>query len=341
MFQTKLYVDEAWMKRFSFGLERFKKVKNGVHVCRCPFCGDSKKRKAITRFYFYTKKGQLFVHCKNCNYSHSFFVFVKDYAPDQFDEYKKETLLDSFLNNNRKPTESVLDKPKNKPNFSESKTIKKLRNTTNCFDLPNDHPAKSYLYSRGFEKEQIKRLLYTDDFQSVASQINKESAKKLEKEPRIVIPFYDKDGNINLIQGRALGKSGLKYITIKLHDDVDKTYGLESIDRTKTTYCVEGPIDSLFVDNCMATCDANLTRSDADVLIFDNEPRNPDIVKLIENAINEKRKVVIWPFSPDSKVDINDMIKNGVSQKMLMKVIRNCTYQGLTALIKFKQWKKV
>lgn len=340
MFQTKLYVDENWMNRLGFGLQRFKKVKKGVYVCRCPFCGDSKKRKSITRFYFYTRNDRLNVQCKNCGYSHSFFVFMKDYAPQLFDEYKKETLLDNFKPRQRQQsTNNIFDHQKTtKPKF-EDKPITTLKGTV-C--VVENQVAKTYLYKRGFSNDQMKHLLYTNDFKSVASQLNVEASKKLiDNEPRIVIPFYDADGAIKLIQGRTLKPSKMKYITIKINDDIDKIYGVERINQSETVYCVEGPLDSLFVDNCIATCDANLVRSNADVLIFDNEPRNADIVKLIESAIKEGRSVVIWPNSPDKKLDINDMIKAGISQKMLMNVIKQCTYKGLMAELKFRQWKKV
>lgn len=340
MFQTKLYVDEAWMKQLSFGLKRFHKIKKGVHSCRCPFCGDSKKSSTKTRFYFYIRKGSLFAQCKNCSYSRSFYNFVYDYAPQSFEEYKNETLLSNFTKNKREDTNTLVEN-ETKPDF-ETPSISTLKGTKPCLSLDDNHPAMIYLYKRGMKKKQLERLLYTDDFKSVASQLDPEASKKLiDNESRIVIPFYDSDGNIKLIQGRTLKPSKMKYITIKLHDDVSKIYGLETIDRTRTTYCVEGPIDSLFVDNCLATCDSNLTRSDADVLIFDNEPRNPEIVKIMEDAIEDGRSIVIWPNSPDKKIDINDMIKSGISQEMLMKVIRKCTYKGLMAKLKFKQWKKV
>lgn len=340
MFSTKLYVDQAWMKRVSMGLKRFAKVKPGVHVCRCPFCGDSKKSSTRARFYFYEKKGSLNVDCKNCTYSGSFFNFVRDFCPELFDEYKKETLLSDFKKPQRRKTK--ITESNTKPVFDEPKGFKELRKTTNCLDLPDSHPAKQYLYQRNFGDDQIKRLLYTDDFKAVASQLNKEAAKNLlDNEERIVIPFYDRDGYIKLIQGRALGKSKMKYITIKIHDDVDKTYGLETIDKSKTVYCVEGPLDSLFVDNCIATCDADLVRSDADVLIYDNQPRNLDVIKHMKRAIDEGRSLVIWPNSPNEKQDINDMIMAGISPKMLMAVIRKCTFKGLKAKVKFNEWKKV
>jgi hypothetical protein len=345
MFQTKLYVDEAWMKRLSFGLKRFHKVKKDVHACRCPFCGDSKKSSTKTRFYFYVRKSTLLTQCKNCGYSRSFFNFVSDYSPDSFEEYKKETLLHSFTKGKKEEpkqdTSKLLNQSKPKT-LKDAVGFKRLKNTIPCIDLPEDHVAKVYLYKRGFQKAQIEKLLYTDDFKSVASQLDREaSVNLLENEPRIVIPFYDSSGRIKLIQGRALKETKMKYITIKIDDDVDKTYGLESLDASKTSYCVEGPLDSLFVDNCIATCDANLIRSDADVLIFDNQPRNKDVVNYMQQAIKEGRSIVIWPNSPDGKQDINDMVKSGVTPELLMRVIRKCTYRGITAQLKFNQWKKV
>lgn len=345
MFQTKLYVDEAWMKRLSLGLKRFKKIKKNVHACRCPMCGDSKSSPTVTKFYFYVRGGQLNVQCKKCGYSKSFFNFVKDFAPNDFDEYKKETLLHSFKTkkHSSKETEkqeNLIQSTNHKPEFNQD--ITSLKHTINCSDLDETHPAKVYLYNRKFSLDQIERLLYTDDFKSVASQMDKEASKKLlDNEPRIVIPFYDRDGKIKIIQGRALNDTKMKYITIKVDDDVDKTYGLEQIDPDKTVYCVEGPLDSLFVDNCIATCDSNLTRSHADVLIFDNEPRNPEIVNLISQAIEQGRSVVIWPNSPNQKMDINDLVKSGISKKMLMAVIRKRTFKGLLARLEFNKWKKV
>lgn len=62
-----------------------------------------------------------------------------------------------------------------------------------------------------------------------------------------------------MVQGRSLiADHRLKYISVKTSDDIDKIYGKYELDTSKTTYCVEGPLDSLFIDNCVATCDANL-----------------------------------------------------------------------------------
>jgi hypothetical protein len=76
-------------------------------------------------------------------------------------------------------------------------------------------------------------------------------------------------------------------------------------------------------------------------LIFDNQPRSKEIVKLMEQAITDKRKIVIWPVSPDEKIDINDMIKMGLSKLELIEIIERNTFSGLKAKLAFTKWKKV
>ena len=65
-----------------------------------------------------------------------------------------------------------------------------------------------------------------------------------------------------------------------LDEDAPKLYGLENINTQKPIYILEGPFDSLFVENSVAMCG-----SDVDIRsfgwsdyiwVFDNEPRNRD-----------------------------------------------------------------
>lgn len=351
MINQKYHVDIAWINRLSYSLTRFKKVKTDVYNCRCPVCGDSKKNKRIGRFYFYKKKQQMNVMCHNCGYSKSLFNFIKEQFPFDFDEYKKETIFDSFkpreltkVGQNRPAvtlqddSESVLEE------LSEAHSVENvLSDCVNMSDLPDGHFAKTYLLGRSFSEKELERLYFSDNFKSVAAKLNEESADKLpEKESRIIIPFVNEYGQVEMLQGRSLDPNArIKYVSIKVNDEVEKVYGLYEANRDRTTYCVEGPFDSLFVDNCLASCDANLTRVDADVFIWDNQPRNKDVLKYMEAAIEAKKKVVIWPFVPKEKMDINDLIKKGVTREQLMKTIKKSTYSGLTARMKFMEWKKL
>ena len=73
------------------------------------------------------------------------------------------------------------------------------------------------------------------------------------------------------------------------------------------------------------------------VWIYDNEPRNREIVNRIGKTIDSGASVVIWPESIDDK-DINDMVMSGLD---VQSVIKLNTYSGLEAKLKFTTWKKI
>jgi hypothetical protein len=272
---------------------------------------------------------------------------MKDQCPSEFEDYKKDQMLKRLKTSQRRST--PVQQPRNSNKHHNKETTnrtderKSLVGCVSLADLSDTHKAVKYMIGRCFEREQINRLFYSEDFKVTAQAINPEPLSEyFPSEERIVIPFYDNEGNVDMVQGRSLDpNSSLRYISIKSHEDVDKIYGKEFVDPSRTTYCVEGPFDSLFVDNCYATCDSALQRSDADVLIFDNEPMNEEIVELMSKAIANKRNVVIWPTSPLEKQDINDMIKMGINKDDLMEIIRSRTFSGLRAKLEFTRWKRV
>ena len=126
-----------------------------------------------------------------------------------------------------------------------------------------------------------------------------------------------------------------------LDDDAPKIYGLDEVQKNETVYITEGPFDSSFIRNSIALCGA-----DGDVAnwgirdcvwIYDNEPRNSEILSRISRAIETGQKVVIWPSTIKEK-DINDMILSGLN---VQSVIELNTYSGLEAKLKFTTWKKI
>jgi len=159
--------------------------------------------------------------------------------------------------------------------------------------------------------------------------------------PRLVIPFFDENNKLFAFQGRAFGNEKLKYITIILDKEKDKLYGLNHVNWNKKVYVVEGPIDSLFLDNCIATAQSDLrVKKDNVILIPDNEPRNKEIVKQVANFIEEGYPVVLWPEDVKEK-DINEMVLSGKTKHQIQQMIDQNTYQGIMAKTKFIFWKKV
>ena len=123
--------------------------------------------------------------------------------------------------------------------------------------------------------------------------------------PRMVIPFRDSNGDIFAYQGRAFGKEKPKYITIILDESVPKIFGLDRVDPSRDIFVVESPIDSLFIQNCIAVAQSDLRvpqYKDKAILVPDNEPRNKQIVQQLERAIDDNYRVVVCMIMCDRKI---------------------------------------
>ena len=153
--------------------------------------------------------------------------------------------------------------------------------------------------------------------------------------------MYDESKTLIGFQGRSLGPNSVKYITVMINEDAPKIYGLDQVNNEKPIYIIEGPFDATLVQNGVAMCGSDLDIrsfgwSDY-IYVYDNEPRNREIVNRVAKLIDRGEKVVIWPNQIIEK-DINDMILGGQN---IMSVIKLNTYSGLEAKIKFNTWKKI
>lgn len=336
-----LYIDQKFAQLVGARLERFKRKSDKLWTFRCPICGDSKKNKSKTRGYFYTKKNNIFFMCHNCHASHSLGTFLKTISQPLYREYILERYKNESHPNVPKPD---FGWAKGMPTFPKAKPVFKIPSIDT---LPDDHSAKLYLKKRKIPVDRWKQLYYADCFRTFIMDLlpDHDFSHLYKEEPRLVIPFYDEDGNLLGVQGRALSNSKVKYITIKTHEDVRKVYGLDTVDLDKTIYVVEGPIDSMFLPNSLATMDAslysiiNIVGSHDYVFVCDNEPRNNAIVKVVEKLIDLKQNVVIWPNGMEHK-DINDMILAGMNQDEILRLIETHTYSDLRAKLEFERWRK-
>ena len=320
-------VDSKYIGLVSSRLQKFKKVKNNLYNFRCPICGDSQKNKNKTRGYLYQVKNNTNFKCHNCGASMSFNNFLKTLDGTLHKQYTMEKFKEGHTGKN-----FVVEAPKlefKKPVFKKSIDLPKA--STNSV-------AKEYLERRKLNPDQF---YYADRFKWW-SNTQKQTFDTIGRdEPRIIIPLYDEEKNMIGFQGRALDKSSNKYITIMIQEEAPKIYGLETIDRKLPIYVVEGPFDSTFIGNSVALCGSDgdlghLEGSDT-ILVYDNEPRNREIVKRIERCIERNQRVVIWPSNILEK-DINDMVLAGHN---VMNVLKLNTYSGLQAKIKFNNWKKI
>jgi transcription elongation factor Elf1 len=334
-----VFIDRTFLLRVSPKLQKFTQKKDNLYNFRCPLCGDSTKNKTKARGYVYEKKNNYFYMCHNCGASTSFYNFLEKIDPSLIKEYALERYKngEQGRDNYVKPTfdEVKIEAPK----FKKSLVIPSINS------LPEEHYAKVYVKSRKIPEGFHSDLYFAEDFKGFVDslQIEKEGLK--EDDPRLVIPFYDEDKNLVAFQGRALGESKLRYITVKTDKDNHKLFGTDRIDTEQMIYVVEGPIDSMFLENAVATADSNLMAASKHfdkskiVLIYDNEPRNKELHKQMDKAIEEHYNVVIWPEMMEEK-DVNDMVLNGFSPDEIQDIISKHTFVNLRAKMEFINWKK-
>ena len=233
------------------------------------------------------------------------------------------------------------------PKFIKYSALADLRKIS---QLELNHPARRYVVGRKIPNRYHAKLFYAPKFKTWTNKLkpNKFDPEKIGKdEPRLLIPFVDQNGNLFGYQGRAFGDTEPRYITIILDELKPRVYGLDAVDLKKHVNIVEGPIDSMFVTNCLAMGGSHLDKTVSSLglqpqnvtIIYDNEPRNKEIVAAIEKAINNGYNVCIWPDNHEYK-DINDMIKDGYTTDMIDTMIKNSTYRDLLAKMRLQQWKK-
>jgi hypothetical protein len=328
------YIDLKFINVLSSRLSKFKRKNDHLFNFRCPHCGDSQKNKTKARAYLYRVKNDMFFKCHNCGMGQNLANFIKFIDTKLHSEYT----LERYKGSAPATPEPKFDfKP---PVFKEVNIIEELPTIA---ELPNEHPAKKYIIKRKIPDKFFDILYYTDQFMSLVNKIKPDTFNNFKGEhPRLIIPFYDTTGNLFAFQGRAFGKEQPKYLTIKLDETKQKVYGLERVNFQKHIYITEGPIDSLFIDNCLAAAGADLTlktNPDNVTYIFDNEPRNKEIVKRMYKIIDNNYNLFIWPESIQSK-DINDLITSGRLIPEVKSIISNNTYNKLSALTRLNTWKK-
>ena len=329
-----IHVDAKYISLVSCRLEKFSRKNENLFNFRCPYCGDSQKNRNRARGYFYRHKGSFIYKCHNCGVGRTVPNFLKDHDYELYQEYVMEAYREG---NTGKGTKIPLPKIEfTKPTFKKEifADLEKIS------DLNTTHPARMMLEERQLPPDSLKQLYYCPKFKEWTNQHKKTFYNVQYDEPRVIIPLKDKDGVFGY-QGRAIGQSSLRYITVMLDENKPKIYGLDKINEKKPVYIVEGPIDSLFLDNSVAMCGSDLDPrsfgwSDY-IWVFDNEPRNREIVNRISKTIDRGDKVVIWQKHVEEK-DINDMTLSGHNVQSL---VESNTYQKLEATLKLKDWKKV
>jgi len=320
-------IDSKYIGLVSSRLQKFKRVKADLYNFRCPICGDSQKHKNKARGYIYPLKADMNFKCHNCGASTTFNNFLKTIDPTLHKQYVMEKFKERNVGRG-----SIIPEPEF--NFKKPVFRKKL-------DLPKASGvkiAREYLEKRKLDPSKFYFAYKFKEWTNTQKQTFDTIGRD---ESRIIIPLHDTEKNLIGFQGRSLGPNSVKYITVMINEDAPKIYGLDKIDNEKPIFIIEGPFDATLVQNAVAMCGSDLDIRSFGwsnyIYVYDNEPRNREIVNRIAKTIDRGDKVVIWPTTVEEK-DINDMVLGGQN---IMSVLESNTYSGLQAKVKFNNWKKI
>lgn len=306
---------------------------------RCPHCGDSMRKKHLTRGWFYEHDNVLRYGCFNCNYNLPIGSYLKEHFPEYFRKWLRERRSEIKEDDNREKELFSFKKPE----------IKTLPYCENLSELVDEHPAKKYMLRRMIPRDKLNLFWFTMDWKKVANHVSKETYEDdSEREPRLVIPIYNREHKIESIQGRALRQNEeIRYITIKSHEDASKIFGVERVTNDDTpVFVFEGPIDSVFIPNGIAMAggqvDINVVPfRERRVWVLDNENRSPDTMARYQKLIDANESVVLWDKAPWTSKDINDMVeKENANPVAIYEYLCNNIVSGLRAENRFTRWKK-
>lgn len=262
--------------------------------------------------------------------------FLKIQDPVLYDEYVIEKFKEKSAT-----IQPVIQK------YVEPKTKRFSLDGLVCVDsLDEEHPVIKYLTKRKIPVDAYSKLFYAPSFRKFSASLEIEGNNKKIKtdHPRLIIPFFDKRGNVSRLTARSFSpKENPKYLYIKIDPNGSRLFGLDSVKKDQTVYVVEGPLDSLFIPNSIAIGSADFIAKDLDdflnkIIVPDNEPRNPAVCDAIGKAIKKGHRVCLW--NEWWGKDIDDMIMGGKTIEQVMKLIDASTVSGIEAELKFLKWRK-
>jgi len=341
-----LPIDTKYIRLVSSRLRNFKQKNSYLFNFSCPYCGDSQKNKSKARGYIFPKGNDLIYKCHNCGVGANVGNFLKHIDSSLYREYTLEKYKTGESNNSYSANTILNIQP---PKFGRVEKAKIFEHAEWCSKLPSGHYCLEYLSKRQIPKEFYNKLLFTQHYKQFVDALVLNHGKQIVDDARLIIPFYNEYDDLIAVSGRALETSDktLRYVTIRTNDSENKLiYGMDRINLNQSVKILEGPIDSMFLTNCVASGDANLTivaneiSSDEKLLIFDNEPRNKEIVKMMQDAIKLDHNVVIWPNNIKGK-DINEMIIAGKTVDEIEKIISSNSFRSIEAQLRFNMWKKI
>jgi len=316
---------------YKISYNKYNKSYNGC----CPICKEGNSWGKKKRFYYIPDKE--LAYCHNCGYSKKALTFITEVTNKSLHEIineVKEFDIEILPIEEPKEVKKVIDKslPEDCINLSDISQIEYYKDNTvvkTALQLIKDRKL-----NKGINKPKTFYI----------------SLKDVVHKNRLILPFYDENDDIIFYQSRGLTKKDLferpKYLS-KVGAE-RSLYGMQNINSNlDNVFIFEGPIDSYFVENGLATCGIT-ERSDKMFTSLQKEQINKlnlyEKIYVLDNQYCDKaalsksiiladnnEKVFIWPKELKRFKDFNDICVAGNKDKIKPEFILKNTHSGLKA----------
>ena len=316
---------------YKISYNKYNKSYNGC----CPICKEGNSWGKKKRFYYIPDKE--LAYCHNCGYSKKALTFITEVTNKSLHE---------IINEVKEFDIEILP-------IEEPKEVKKVIDKS----LPEDCINLSDISQIEYYKDNavVKTALQLIRDRKLDKGINKPktfyiSLKDVVHKNRLILPFYDENDDIIFYQSRGLTKKDLferpKYLS-KVGAE-RSLYGMQNINSNlDNVFIFEGPIDSYFVENGLATCGIT-ERSDKmftslqkeqinklnlyeKIYVLDNQYCDKAALNKSIILVDNNEKVFIWPKELKRFKDFNDICVAGNKDKIRPEFILKNTHSGLKA----------
>ena len=330
---STLYIDLKYAGFLSGRLKNFKQVK-AHHYKFSHSCEEEKFGRMKARAYIFPAGDGLNVYCHHCGMSHKLGSFIKSVDPNLFQEYRLETFKESHAPSAKVSIvfDAFIEEPKAPEPLPPSNDIVYVDS------LPAGHPVREYVEKRKIPPEFYSKIGVVYDFNKFAAGYVDSFKDQKKKYPRLVFPFFQKDGSVTMYSCRAFGQETPKYIKLTVDEKANHIYGSWRVDESKDMFVLEGQIDSLFLDNAISVGSADygsdyiLKHKDKIIIVPDSDyKRNRQVYDSLSRAVKSGLRIALMPESIPWK-DINDcVVKGKLDPKYIQETLMNNVFQGMKA----------
>jgi DNA primase len=271
--------------------------------------------------------------CHNCQRSSTFETFLKGLDPGLYNAYRTEKFL------NTRPAAVRVVPP-------EPTQLKRDEQWQQYLTKATANPdAMAYLRQRQIPECRHDEIYFTENLNDLKVLFPDYANTKFAEEPRIVLPVLSQTNTLIGIISRAMGASALRYINLKRDTKEELLYNINSVRLSEMVYVFEGAFDSMFIDNSIAVDGSSFAKvkgilqKDKSTLVYDNTPRNIELIKAMTKMVADGWRICIWPKNLPGK-DINKMVEEGMTPDAIKHIIDTHSFRGLTCELEFAKWKE-